>query len=179
MTLSDLGALGEFFGAFAVFATLLFLAMQVRFARRASEDTSVIMRSQSMREILLALARDPELNALYVRWLPRAEDEVLAALGRSDMEVSRFANICLSVLVTLQSSWLTDRSPMGLALTRSRLRWQLERPGCRAVWTAFRDVHFYSDFRDEIDALVDEIRRAPPGPPSPPPAGLPGSVQGA
>jgi hypothetical protein len=175
VTISDLGALGEFFGAFAVFAALLFLALQVRFARRASDDTSVIMRSQSMREILLALARDPDLNTLYLRWLDQPEEKVLEALGRGDLEVTRFANVCLSVLVTLQSSWLTDRSPMGAELTHSRLRWQLERSGSRAVWSVFRDVHFYREFRDEADALVETLRREPPAPPGPPP-GLPGAA---
>lgn len=167
MTISDLGSLGEFFGAIAVFATLLFLAMQVRFARRASEDTSVVLRSQGMREILLMLSSDGELNRIYAHWLAAPEEEVEAAYARGDDDVIRFGNLCLSALVTLQGSWLTDRSAHGRELTASRLQWQLSQPGCRAVWTLFREVHFYSTFRREADRLVEELRAMPSAPRAP------------
>ncbi|HSG88290.1 MAG TPA: hypothetical protein VLA56_03705 [Pseudomonadales bacterium] len=162
MSLMELGALGEFFGAIAVFATLLFLAMQVRFARRAAEDTSVVMRSQGMREILLMLSGDADLNRLYARWLAADEASVLDAYAQRDEGVIRFVNLCLSALVTLQSSWLTDRSSHGRELTASRLRWQLQQPGCRAVWQMFRDVHFYDAFRMEVDRMCAELRLDPP-----------------
>ena len=158
LTIADLGSLGEFFGAIAVCATLLFLSMQVRFARRASDDTSVVLRSQGMREILLLLSSDGELNRIHARWLGAPEEEVEAAWARGDDDVIRFGNLCLSALVTLQGSWLTDRSPHGRELTTSRLHWQLSQPGCRAIWTLFREVHFYPAFRREVDGLVDQLR---------------------
>ena len=74
----------------------------------------------------------------------------------------RFGNLVLSALVTLQSSWLTDRSEKGLRLTHSRLRWQFEQPGVRAIWTRFRDVHFHEEFRSEADAMVESARAALP-----------------
>lgn len=157
MSLIQLGALGEFFGAIAVFATLLFLAMQVRFARRTAEDTSAVMRSQGMREILFKLSEDPELSLVYARGLNTEVDEVLRGYERTDPDVVRFVNLCLAALVTLQASWQTDRSERGRTLTVSRLGWQMERPGCRAVWALFREVHFYEDFRAEVDALIADL----------------------
>ena len=157
MTINELGSLGEFFGAIAVFATLLFLAMQIRHANRAAEDTAVVMRSQSMREILLLLSSNADLARCYASWLAASETEVVRAYEAGDAEVIRFGNMCLSILVTLQSSWLTDRSEKGRSLTRSRLHWQIEQPGCRGIWHLFRDVHFYEEFRVEVDALMDAV----------------------
>ena len=160
MTINDLGSLGEFLGAIAVFATLLFLAMQIRHANRTADDAAVVQRSQSMREILLMLGGDAQLAALYTRWLSVDEEDVLRAYETGDAEVIQFGNLCLAALVTLQSSWLTDRSDMGRRLTDSRLRWQFAQPGVRAIWALFREVHFYEEFRAEADAMVAEGRTA-------------------
>lgn len=162
MTISDLGSLGEFLGAIAVFTTLLFLAMQIRHANRTADDSAVVARSQSMREILLLLGRDEELAGLYQRGLAMTEAEMLRAYDAGDVDAMRFGNLVLSALVTLQSSWLTDRSEKGLRLTHSRLRWQFEQPGVRAIWTLFRDVHFYEEFCSEADAMVEAARAAVP-----------------
>lgn len=158
MSISDLGSLGEFIGAIAVFATLLFLAMQIRHANRTADDQAVIMRSQSMREILLMLGGDAELATLYQRWLGADESSTRRAFEIGDPDVIRFGNLVLSALVTLQSSWLTDRSEKGRRLTHSRLRWQYEQPGVRVVWEIFREVHFYEEFRAESDAMIEDIR---------------------
>ncbi len=158
MSISDLGSLGEFLGAIAVFATLLFLAMQIRHANRTADDQAVVMRSQSMREILLMLGGDAELASLYQRWLGADEAAVLRGYEDGDPGVIRFGNMVLASLVTLQSSWLTDRSAKGRRLTHSRLRWQFEQPGVRAVWEIFRAVHFYDEFRAESDAMIEAIR---------------------
>lgn len=160
MSISDLGSLGEFLGAIAVFATLLFLAMQIRHANRTADDQAVVMRSQSMREILLMLGGDAELASLYQRWLGADEASVLRAYEDGDPDVIRFGNLVLAALVTLQSSWLTDRSEKGRRLTQSRLRWQFEQSGVRAVWEIFRDVHFYDEFRAESDSMIEAIRAA-------------------
>ena len=158
MSISELGSLGEFLGAIAVFATLLFLAMQIRHANRTADDTAVVLRSQSMREILLMLGGDAELASLYQRWLGADEAVVERAFAAEDPGVIRFGNLCLAALVTLQSSWLTDRSAKGRRLTRSRLLSQFRQPGVRAVWALFRDVHFYDEFRAEADRMIAEIR---------------------
>ena len=158
MSINELGSLGEFLGAIAVFATLLFLAMQIRHANRTADDQAVVMRSQSMREILLMLGGDPELASLYQRWLTVDEASVLRAFEADDAGVIRFGNMALASLVTLQSSWLTDRSEKGRRLTHSRLRWQFEQPGIRAIWEIFREVHFYDEFRAEGDAMIEAIR---------------------
>ena len=152
--------LGEFLGAIAVFTTLLFLAMQIRHANRTADDSAVVARGQSMREILLLLGRDEELAGLYQRGLAMTEADMLRAYEAGDVEAMRFGNLVLSALVTLQSSWLTDRSEKGQRLTHSRLRWQFDQPGVRAIWTLFRDVHFYEEFRFEADALAEAGRAA-------------------
>lgn len=158
MTIAELGSLGEFVGSIAVFATLMFLALQIRASRRASEDAAILMRAQGVRDILLNIARDAELSQIAAHWPGRPEEEVLEALLAGDTEATRFANLAVSSLVSLQTAWVTDRSRLGQQLTRSRLVAQLASPGYRAVWQVFRNVHFYREFRDEVDLLVEQCR---------------------
>ena len=49
MTITALGALGEFVGAFAVVATLIFLSVQVRYSARAMDETNRLEKSVGTR----------------------------------------------------------------------------------------------------------------------------------
>ena len=40
MSIQELGSIGEFVSAFAVFATLIYLAIQTRLIRKAAEETA-------------------------------------------------------------------------------------------------------------------------------------------
>ena len=45
MSIMELGALGEFFGVFALVATLIYLSIQVRQARRGGRAATSLMQS--------------------------------------------------------------------------------------------------------------------------------------
>lgn len=54
MTIVELGALGEFLGVFALVATLIYLSIQVRYARDESEKAVLEARNSGIRELSLS-----------------------------------------------------------------------------------------------------------------------------
>jgi hypothetical protein len=58
-----IGAVGEILGAAAVVATLVYLAVQVRFAKAAAADSNRINRANGVREMALAMANNRDLVA--------------------------------------------------------------------------------------------------------------------
>lgn len=61
MTIAELGSIGEFLGSFAVLATLVYLAIQVRHARSEARRTAQVARSQGVRDSWLNRVQNPEL----------------------------------------------------------------------------------------------------------------------
>ena len=62
-----LGSLGEFLGAFAVFATLLYLAIQVRDASRASQFAAVEANRAQRISMFSAIRDSPYLPAIHIK----------------------------------------------------------------------------------------------------------------
>ncbi|MDA1372383.1 MAG: hypothetical protein O2971_16680 [Proteobacteria bacterium] len=56
MNWEAIGAIGEILGAFAVVATLVYLATQIRYAKEAASDANRIARATGVREFNLAMA---------------------------------------------------------------------------------------------------------------------------
>jgi len=62
-----IGAVGELVGAVAVVMTLGYLAVQVRYARRATSDTNRLTRAVGIRELLGRLVDDDRLRHAWIR----------------------------------------------------------------------------------------------------------------
>jgi hypothetical protein len=75
MSIMELGALGEFLGVFALVATLIYLSVQVRYARSESEKAVLEARTTGIRELSLNLAASEGLTAALVK----AEEAIGAA----------------------------------------------------------------------------------------------------
>lgn len=67
MTIQDWGAIGEIVGAFAVVATLGYLASQIRYARLAASDASRQGRANGVREMLLAVLTSPDYRHAWAK----------------------------------------------------------------------------------------------------------------
>ncbi len=67
MSILELGALGEFLGLFALVATLIYVAIQMRHSKKQSERAVMQARSSGAREVLIALATSDELSAAFCR----------------------------------------------------------------------------------------------------------------
>ncbi|MFK7864830.1 MAG: hypothetical protein AB8B95_11465 [Pseudohongiellaceae bacterium] len=67
MNWEAIGAIGEILGAMAVVLTLVYLAVQVRYAKDAASDNNRIARASGVREMMLATATHPELRELGLK----------------------------------------------------------------------------------------------------------------
>ncbi len=67
MTVMELGALGEFLGVFALVATLIYLSIQVRYARDESEKAVLESRTTGIRELSLSAATSDGLSAAIIK----------------------------------------------------------------------------------------------------------------
>ena len=63
MNWEAIGAIGEVLGAFAVVATLLYLALQVRHAKTATTDAIRLNRANGVQAMLLAMSTDDALRS--------------------------------------------------------------------------------------------------------------------
>ena len=67
MSIMELGALGEFFGVFALVATLIYLSIQVRQARSESKKAMMEARTTGVRQLTLNAAVSEGLTAALVK----------------------------------------------------------------------------------------------------------------
>ena len=73
MTIMELGALGEFFGVFALVATLIYLSIQVRQARNESANAVVEARATGIRELHMGVATSDGLGAAMTKAMEATE----------------------------------------------------------------------------------------------------------
>lgn len=66
MSIQELGSIGEFVSAFAVFATLIYLAIQTRLTRKAAEETARFSLAETTRAI-------PQMYQKYREFLATRE----------------------------------------------------------------------------------------------------------
>ncbi len=67
MSIMELGALGEFFGVFALVATLIYLSIQVRQARNESANAVVEARTTGIIELHMGVAASDGLSAAMTK----------------------------------------------------------------------------------------------------------------
>ena len=111
MTIFELGALGEFFGSIAVFVTLIYLSIQVRQSKQATEaNTHIAQQNYStalaqnqlsrvglITQQALAAAASRELSEIAVKY----ENEGIESL--SEVELYRFSSFHMSIHYVLDS----------------------------------------------------------------------------
>jgi hypothetical protein len=97
MTLTDLGAIGEFIGGIAVIATLIYLARQIRQGAKATQFQTL----QAIRG-----------NAMQLRLAAGQSEEVVAIMGKAaegadltTTERARFNLMCAAVFDNLAQSY--------------------------------------------------------------------------
>ena len=89
MTVMELGALGEFVGAIAVVATLVYLAVQIRQNTRAMEETKRLalaqtyqMRADALASMLTQAATSDQLGSIIVKLVEAGYPEDLSVFDQ-------------------------------------------------------------------------------------------------
>jgi hypothetical protein len=156
MNWEALGAIAEALGAVGVIVTLAYLATQIRQNSRllrasTSAATAQVNNSQSQ-----YLIQDAEVARIW--WDGLADRESLSEADRR-----RFDPL---ITIQLQGASLVhamEREGIGSLgeweENRRGLRWQLEQPGIRQYFRAYRE-NFSSDFCQIVDGVIREIEAA-------------------
>jgi hypothetical protein len=66
MNWEAIGAIGQLIGAVAVLATLIYVAVQVRYAKHQLEINGIYSRAENAISILLPIANDPKMASLVL-----------------------------------------------------------------------------------------------------------------
>ena len=162
MTLQDWGALGELVGGVAVIATLIYLAMQTRQARRAAVAQAPQWISDGYRSWFIAPRQDPEFADLVLRavhswselgpvdqfrvhcyWAEMVVhlDAILTLQAQGvidDDRVDAWVDNCLGLLLTSGGrEWWRDTKFIFTPQVRGELERRLQAPSTLpAAWTA-------------------------------------------
>ncbi len=157
MSLSDLASLGSFVSGFAVLASLVYLALQVRETRRNQQISIRHSRASRIVELERALADPAVADAwLHGSWSPQ---EITST------ELNQFIHLCRALFFHFEDSFyqreegLLNDDAFETVVAGARL---LARgPGWRAAWKVSRP-NFAGRFRDFMDGVVAASAVDPP-----------------
>jgi len=163
MSIMELGALGEFLGVFALVATLIYLAVQVRQARSESEKAVLEARTTGIRELNLTMAASDGLVAALVK----AEEALGAAPNRFEAELVSHGlgrEEAHRIAAWYLATWRLDRTQYETANQEQRLdqydrlRAIYSRGVGRLFWDNFgrRAVRARSPFTEHVNQLLAE-----------------------
>ena len=156
MTVMELGALGEFLGVFALVATLIYLSIQVRYARSESEIAVLEARTTGVRELSLSVATSDGLSAALVKadeaigGAPRSFEAELISHGLDNQEARRVTQFYLA-------TWRHDRTQYETATTQEQLNTQNAR--LRAIYVRGVGRLFWDNFQQAAIPFTDHINQ--------------------
>lgn len=173
MTFTDwtatLGNLGEFVGAIAVVATLVYVARQMRHTAEQLQQNARALQVSAYQDLIGRIADINRASYLSPDW----SDLVQRAVERPDSlapgELARY-NVYLTTLTRHadMAFFQYERGALSHARYRSALgpffgilvNSQLAREQCRRV---IRSEVFLPEFREELGRLLEEVDRLEPG----------------
>jgi hypothetical protein len=161
-----IGAIGEILGAAAVVATLVYLAIQVRYAKNAAADVNRLSRAVGIREMLAQQMTDSELSDAWIR----AEGSVgnyqaLAdKLGLNEREALKVGWHCQSWWWLHWGQWASITTENDLGELKHLISEFYSVPPMSIVWTESKDVRLLdSRFIAFVNNAVLEKQGGPKG----------------
>ena len=169
MTLLELGALGEFVGAIAVVATLVYLAIQIRQNTRSMEENRRLalaqtyqMRADALQEMMVRAAESEYIGPVITKLTSLGYPEDVASLAQlTPIERGRFRQWQIAqqthwdnVFYQYQQGFLDDEYYRELQVRVRRLA---------PIWRALDVTGNRQSFEEEMDRLLaDESRGGGP-----------------
>ena len=155
MSLQDLGAIGEFLSSIVVLITLIYLAIQTRHTRQATQAHLQWTRANAWRDLQIMWATNPEAAELIAEFGTRVEDYPTS----DEFDAKRFRYVAMnrSVLEILQAFLLSAQTKQDRELAIRRINSQMQIPGFRASWLHIRAAGaFYPEFIEIVEAALAE-----------------------
>lgn len=152
-----LGSVGEFLSSIGVLATLIYLAIQIRESKKATESSIIWERAKAFRETALLWVSSPETSQLLHEFgrIPNKAD-FDEKFDADPARGFRYLSVNRTVAHTLEASFLTAGSEGEIDEIRARLRHMLLTvPGIRWTWPRLNTPgNFDQSFAKFYDAEV-------------------------
>lgn len=147
-TTQVLGNLGEFFGAIAVFATLAYLAVQIRQNTMAQRSAAYDSSIRNIMDVRQAIFESSEVSSIYARG--RNDPS-----GLNEEELVRYRLILNNILM---SFWhiRTGRADLQEDLWKTQVPTIIRVvccPGGKYYWENYQ-TEFVPSFRNEIEKII-------------------------
>ncbi len=156
MTIVELGAAGEFFGAILLFVSLIFVGLQLRQNTRAVQRSSAREAGNALVASLQAYVSSAELSDITIRAFESLESISPVERYRFDGWLYGWLHAHeLEHLVSRESTYLDEL----LAPKRRAIAGYLSSPGASQWWKE-QKTWFTDYFQSEVDSLLAE---PPPG----------------
>ncbi|MEM9623496.1 MAG: hypothetical protein AAF993_17755 [Pseudomonadota bacterium] len=153
MNLEQLANLGEFIGAIAVIASVIYLAIQIKQNTQSVKSSTLATNTAIWTNMLIDLASDE-----------KAEAYLNGAIGREDIEpkqLLQFVQISRAMLVSFETQhhqYLTGALDKNIYLGYERAcrEQMLVFPGFQMIWDITRNG-FSPAFAELVDRIISEI----------------------
>ena len=160
-----LGNVGEFLSSIGVIATLIYLAIQIRESKKATESSIIWERAKALRETALLWVSSPETSQLMREFgmIPNKE-EFDAKFDADPARGFQYLSVNRTVAHTLEASFLTAESEREIDDIRARLRQMLLTiPGILWTWPRLNtpgnfNQSFAKFYDDEVSKVQEENR---------------------
>ncbi len=155
MNWEAIGAIGEVSAAVATLAMLVYLSVQVRHARDATQSASELEASKLITQINQHITDDSNLRRIFDLVADDREEEM------SDGDVSHYLWLVATFAHAAEGVWLQFEK--GLISKKVWEKWErsfgtnLNSPIIRSWWSQAR-ISFSTEFYDHFDVLLQQIK---------------------
>ena len=160
MNWDAVGAIGEIVGAFAVVATLAYLAIQVRYAKSTAADTNRLMRAAGVREMALALAQNDNLRRSMLKGLDLEAHfrAVGDSLNIEAIDAERWDYVCQYYFWLHWGQYSTTSTQEDIDELKRLIASFYTLPVIKYHWnnSPFGKVFFDDDFVKFVDSAIEE-----------------------
>ena len=111
MSVQDMGAIGEFISSIAIVITLIFLAVETRRARDATQHSTRQARQRIRTDLSLAIAINPQLTEVMAKTFSDVDPEVVpiaSEFGLSTAEGIQVYNYTIAYFRYLEDQFFSD-----------------------------------------------------------------------
>lgn len=158
MNVQDLGAIGEFISSIAIVITLIFLTMETRQARNATQQSNRQSRHRIRTDINLAAVGSPELCEIVAKsaaYLGFDNSDFGRELGLSMAETSQLYSFFISMLRHSEDQYFSDLPETDRLATENQLRAFQNLPFYPKLWELTKQ-QFQNPFQEYADTLMRE-----------------------
>ena len=156
MTLEELAYISQIIGVVAVFASLIFVGVQIRQNTRATRAASHNAVSDSLNEINRMFAENADLTRIWVAGAANRQALTPEERWRFDSTMRAYLHVCETMFI---QAGLGTGDKSVLQAEEEGIRRTLAAPGVREWWTE-NPYGFCAEFRTYVAKLVASVEKA-------------------